>query len=74
MGRPRMRTRQAKGAGVGQDRFVVEGEVEIDSANMSMFVEGEGLAVLLMEHFGVEEKGRRFFGLERLRITVERAE
>jgi hypothetical protein len=25
-----------------------------------------------VEHFGVEERGR-FFGLERLRITVERA-
>jgi hypothetical protein len=34
---------------------------------------GEGLAVLLMEHFGVEERRRRFLELERLRITVERA-
>jgi hypothetical protein len=59
---------------VERDGFVVEGKVEIDSASMAVFVEGEGLAVLLMEHFGVEEKGRRFVGLERLRITVERAD
>lgn len=54
--------------------FVVEGKVEIDSANMVVLVEGEGLGVLLMDHFGIEEKDRRFLGLDRLRITVERAE
>lgn len=57
-----------------RDVFVIEGKVEIDSANMVVLVEGEGLGVLLMDHFGIEEKGRRFVGLERLRITVERAE
>lgn len=56
-----------------RDKFVAEGKVEIDSASMAVFVGGEGLGVLLMEHFGVEEKDRRFLGLERLRITVERA-
>jgi hypothetical protein len=59
---------------VERDGFVVEGKVEIDSASMVVFVEGEGLAVMLMEHFGVEEKDRRFLGLDRLRITVERAD
>lgn len=54
-----------------RDVFVVEGKVEIDSANM-VLVEGEGLGVLLMDHFGIEEKDRRFLGLDRLRITVER--
>ncbi len=57
-----------------RDVFVVEGKVEIDSANMVVLVEGEGLGVLLMDHFGIEEKDRRFLGLDRLRITVERAE
>lgn len=59
---------------MGRSGFVAEGEVEIDAANMAVFVEGEGLAVLLMEHFGIEEKDHRFFGLQRLRITVERTE
>ncbi len=57
-----------------RDVFVVEGKVEIDSANMVVLVEGEGLGVLLMDHFGIEEKDRRFLGLDRLRITVERAD
>lgn len=57
-----------------RDGFVAEGKVEVDAASMAVFVGGEGLAVLLMEHFGVEEKGRRFIGLDRLRITVDRAE
>ena len=71
---PRTRTGPAKRAGVGRGGFVAEGKVEIDSTNMAVFVEGEGLAVLLMEHFGIEVKDHRFFGLERLRITVERTE
>ena len=64
----------AREAAVGRGGFVAEGKVEVDPANMAVFVEGEGLAVLLVEHFGVEEKGRRFIELERLRKTVERAE
>ena len=56
-----------------RDRFVVEGKVEIDPTSMTMFVEGEGLAVLLMKHFRVEKPGR-YYELERLRITVERME
>jgi hypothetical protein len=59
---------------VERDAFVAEGKVEVDSANMAVFVGGEGLAVLLMEHFGVEERGRRFLELDRLRITVERTD
>lgn len=57
-----------------RDGFGTEGKVEVDSANMAVFVGGEGLGVLLMEHFGVEEKGSRFLELDRLRITVERAQ
>lgn len=56
-----------------RDRFVVEGKVEIDPANMTVLVEGEGLAVLLMEHLRVEQTGR-FYELGRLLITVERIE
>ena len=69
------RTRQdpTEGAPLERDGLVVEGKVEIDPAYMAVFVGGEGLAVLLMEHFGVEERRRRFLELERLRITVERA-
>ena len=59
---------------MGRDGFVAEGKVEVDPVNMAVFVGGEGLAVLLVEHFRVEEKGRRFIELERLRISVERAE
>jgi hypothetical protein len=55
---------------VEQDKFVVKGRVEIDPANMTVFVEGEGLAVLLMEHLWVEKPGR-FYELGRLLITVE---
>ena len=49
---------------------MAEGKVKIDSANMAVFVEGEGLAVLLMEHFGVEKSGR-FYELGHLRISIE---
>ena len=58
---------------MARGRFVVEGKVEIDPGKMTVFVEGDGLAVLLMEHFRVEKPGR-FYELERLRITVERME
>lgn len=55
---------------MGQDKFVVEGRVELDPTSMTVFVEGEGLAVLLVEHLRVE-KPNRFYELGRLRITVE---
>ncbi len=45
-----------------QDKFVVEGRVEIDLATMTVFVEGEGLAVLLLEHLRVEKPGRSTTG------------
>lgn len=57
---------------MAQDRFVVEGKVEIDPAGMTVFVEGEGLAALLLEHFRVARPSR-FYEFGHLRITIERS-
>jgi hypothetical protein len=54
-----------------RDRLVVEGTVEVDRSNMTVFVEGEGLATVLLERFGAD-KPDRFLRLGNLRITVER--
>jgi hypothetical protein len=57
-----------------RDRLVVKGNMEVDLANMMVFVEDEGLVPLLFERFSVERRGDfyGFYDLGRVRVIVER--
>lgn len=57
-----------------EDRFSVEGEMEIGpSERFFVFVDGEWIGELLLDHFGLPQE-RGYTNVGRVRITVERLE
>jgi hypothetical protein len=54
-----------------QHKYVAEGELDIGSNGFPFYIGGEGLAVLLIEHFRSPIDGE-YYRLGRVRLTIER--
>lgn len=60
------------GEAVERANFVVEGTVEVGPrADFFVFMDGDFLGRLLMQHVGAEPEGGEYTRLGRARITVE---
>ena len=53
-----------------QDKYISEGELDIGSNGFPIFIGGEGLAALLIEHFRPPMVGE-YYQLGRVRLTIE---
>lgn len=61
---------QKKKTEVGQNRFVVEGRAELGPDQFPLFVDGEAVGPMIVEHFRPPAVDQ-YYRLGRLRVTVE---